>query len=355
MQQKRENWVDFAKGIGILLVVYGHVSRGIVNAGMAVDLAWFTVADSVIYSFHMPLFFSLSGLFLLPGLKKYGSRGLVAEKIDSILYPYLIWSLLQGGTEVLLSHFTTARTNMTEVLSLLWQPRAQFWFLYVLSGLFVLMAITLRQHQPVTGRSTLLAVGGALAAWCLSVWLALPFPLDFMGGYLIFFLMGAYGFYWKDELHRYLAPYAMPLLIASGLLFVSAEWLFHVPLRLLFSDHSPLNLLLACSGIMLVNGLAMSMARSGIRWLQIFETLGYYSMPVYLMHILAGSGIRIVLSRFLHIDSTWLHLLAGCAAGILLPVFVFRLTQQPARRPLQYLFRPPAWLSFKPDRPVGGQ
>ena len=32
MQQKRENWVDFAKGIGILLVVYGHVSRGVVNA-----------------------------------------------------------------------------------------------------------------------------------------------------------------------------------------------------------------------------------------------------------------------------------------------------------------------------------
>lgn len=28
-QTMRESWVDYAKGIGILLVVFGHVNRGL--------------------------------------------------------------------------------------------------------------------------------------------------------------------------------------------------------------------------------------------------------------------------------------------------------------------------------------
>jgi fucose 4-O-acetylase-like acetyltransferase len=61
--QNRDHWVDYAKGLGILLVVYGHVSRGVFNAGIKVDAELFKLVDSVIYSFHMPLFFFLSGLF----------------------------------------------------------------------------------------------------------------------------------------------------------------------------------------------------------------------------------------------------------------------------------------------------
>lgn len=45
MRKIRNNQLDILKGIGILIVIIGHVSRnGILNN-------W-------IYSFHMPLFFS---------------------------------------------------------------------------------------------------------------------------------------------------------------------------------------------------------------------------------------------------------------------------------------------------------
>jgi len=56
MHQKNE-WADFAKAIGIILVVYGHVARGVVNAGLPMDKYWFELVDSVIDPFHMPLFF----------------------------------------------------------------------------------------------------------------------------------------------------------------------------------------------------------------------------------------------------------------------------------------------------------
>ena len=45
----RENWIDWAKAIGILLVVMGHVDTKL------------TGANALIYAFHMPLFFVVSG------------------------------------------------------------------------------------------------------------------------------------------------------------------------------------------------------------------------------------------------------------------------------------------------------
>ncbi|WP_043367549.1 acyltransferase family protein, partial [Cupriavidus sp. WS] len=61
----RDVWVDNAKGIGIILVVYGHVARGLHSAGIWSDATSFSFLDSAVYSFHMPLFFFLSGLYFL--------------------------------------------------------------------------------------------------------------------------------------------------------------------------------------------------------------------------------------------------------------------------------------------------
>lgn len=47
---KRIEWIDVAKGIGILAVILGHCS-------LSRQIAW------TIYSFHMPLFFIIGGLF----------------------------------------------------------------------------------------------------------------------------------------------------------------------------------------------------------------------------------------------------------------------------------------------------
>lgn len=52
MEINRIEWVDIAKGIAILLVVLGHT-------GLAVGSARYL--DAFIYSFHLPLFFVLSG------------------------------------------------------------------------------------------------------------------------------------------------------------------------------------------------------------------------------------------------------------------------------------------------------
>lgn len=71
MDTERIEWVDVAKGIGIILVIAGH----------SFQLSW----SSPLYAFHLPLFFFLSGLFAessielgyIDYIKKIGRRLMV--------------------------------------------------------------------------------------------------------------------------------------------------------------------------------------------------------------------------------------------------------------------------------------
>src|SRR6059058_582095 len=93
----RIQWVNVAKGLGIILMVFGHVGRGIVPpkeqaSGGAAHLYW--LADEAIYAFHMPLFFFLSGLFVERGARR--SAGVFFDsKVRTILYPYFLWATIQ--------------------------------------------------------------------------------------------------------------------------------------------------------------------------------------------------------------------------------------------------------------------
>lgn len=83
MSQKRISYIDTAKGIGILLVLIGH--SGFPSANL---ITW-------ISSFHMPLFFILSGiLFAHTGAATKKTKPFLKKKLCSILVPYAAFSIL---------------------------------------------------------------------------------------------------------------------------------------------------------------------------------------------------------------------------------------------------------------------
>ena len=57
--QKRITWLDMAKGVGIVLMVAGHL----IGALQTIDnKPYFSPVYQFIASFHMPLFFIFSGI-----------------------------------------------------------------------------------------------------------------------------------------------------------------------------------------------------------------------------------------------------------------------------------------------------
>lgn len=80
---KRVEWIDNARGIGILAIVLGHVYNRTAGLGR-----W-------LYAWHIPLFFLLPGvLFALRGGERSEPFGrLVVQKAKSLLFPYVGFSL----------------------------------------------------------------------------------------------------------------------------------------------------------------------------------------------------------------------------------------------------------------------
>jgi len=125
---KRSGQIDIARGIGILLVVFGH--------------NWIILNEKkelfhVIYSFHMPLFFFLSGLLIKSTL---GFKETFYTKTESLLKPYFTTLILLG-----LYKFLKSNINLIDYLcgvlygsghTILWIP---LWFL---THLWILLIIS---------------------------------------------------------------------------------------------------------------------------------------------------------------------------------------------------------------------
>lgn len=91
-ERKRAQYLDIAKGIGIILVVYGHLLR---RQKIFADIEEYSI---YIYSFHMALFFFVSGICLH---LKYSQTNFVLDIKKEIfgffrrlLIPYMAWSFL---------------------------------------------------------------------------------------------------------------------------------------------------------------------------------------------------------------------------------------------------------------------
>ncbi|MFY9201664.1 MAG: acyltransferase family protein [Methanosarcina flavescens] len=77
----RLRWIDALKGIGIILVVFAHHKLPV-------------ALDTYIFSFHMPLFFFISGLLF--DFWKYASSAanFVKKRFRSLIVPYFGFALL---------------------------------------------------------------------------------------------------------------------------------------------------------------------------------------------------------------------------------------------------------------------
>jgi acyltransferase len=102
---KRYDYIDISKGIGILLVVWAHI----MITGST---------HRVIYAFHMPLFFLLSGM-LFKRERFSGFASFIKKRSKRLLLPYAVYSV---ATWALWAMFRYIRHD--EVVSY-WEPLLQ--------------------------------------------------------------------------------------------------------------------------------------------------------------------------------------------------------------------------------------
>lgn len=135
---KRIEWLDFAKGISIFMVVLGHTLRGIYTHNLYLNYdKYLVIIADIIFLFAMPVFFALSGYLFKPLNSWREYKFFIRKKAINLLIPYVIFSILY----VCLQHIGTAKNLQSwgSLLLIWYRPISYLWFLYTLFFIFVIV------------------------------------------------------------------------------------------------------------------------------------------------------------------------------------------------------------------------
>ncbi len=176
--KKRLDYIDTLKAIGILLVILGHIS----NPG-----------TKFIYSFHMPLFFIISGFFIKFDIsfKKF-----ITSDIKRLIVPYFIFSIFGVCVETI-KRFALHRP----ILDYVHEIKAVFIYmdfqhlinsyaniLWFLPALFFARLLLYLIHKNI--KNILLQIGLIIFLFIAGLYLELPFALDEAMNALLFVFVG---------------------------------------------------------------------------------------------------------------------------------------------------------------------
>ena len=309
---ERIAWVDTAKGLGIALVVVGHVLRGLVASNVISATPGAVFIDAWIYAFHMPLFFFLSGLFLSRSATKPFLE-FARDKVRTIAYPYFVWSLIVLLIKTPLGPIVNQPRNLLQVPDILYHPAEQFWFLYVLFLISLALGILLKlgiKPWAVVLFSVVLSSGIWPLPW--SGWV----PFELARSNAIYVALGIV--VGKNELFRFLFVAEGRALAAASVASFLVVTLF---VGFLETNHSPLlGVVVAVSGMAGVVFLAVFINRRKLD--SSINFLGRYSLEIFVAHTIASSAIRILMQRVLHIAAPAPYFLFCTIVGLYGPIFI---------------------------------
>jgi len=293
-ERSRLNWVDIAKGIGIVLVVIGHTIRGLAAGGVLEWSAAVQLCDSWIYSFHMPVFFFLSGLFLYGSATKGKLWSFISDKLRTIAYPYVVWSVITIILKSLLGHIPNTPRWLTDLPLVAYAPVEQFWFLYVLFLLTV-------------------AIGAmfwfGLKPWLVLVIAGLFYTAPLMVGWSVLSQARDYSIY--VALGTTVGPGLISAIATSTLLPLVAVVGLAVPV---FTQTEPFAAILGIAGC-----IALALLLDRVKRGELLSFLGRHSLTIFVVHSIASAAARFVL-LVIGVRAPAIHFMLGIGSGLFVPI-----------------------------------
>lgn len=308
----RLDWLDAARGAGILLVVLAHCLRGLEVAGLLPLTPVVQTVDRVIYAFHMPLFFLLSGMTFERVARRGTAGGYLRDRVLRLLWPLALWTWVFFAFRTAAGGAVNGGASWADFPLNPLPPQLHFWFLWALFILSIALYLPWRLWRHLSGGradgSFWLAAFAASVG--LSLWMPVPAPL---GPWLV------------------PAVHYAPCLIAGVLMArtdarvtgwrstVLALLLFALLLKLAAArDTAPSNLVVALFAPALLLLALRSMVAQGMP-MTALALLGQASMAIFLAHTIFSAGLRIALVAA-GITDPVLHIGLGTGVGVLAPL-----------------------------------
>jgi uncharacterized membrane protein YcfT len=278
----RIDWVDYAKGICIVMVVMMHSVLGVEAA--AGQTGFMHVLVAFAKPFRMPDFFLLSGLFLSVVIDR-DWRTYLDRKVVHFAYFYVLWVTIQFGFKApaFAAESGWSHVGMLYLQSFI-EPFGTLWFIYLLPVFFVVTKVF--RHAPP------LAVWAAAAALeMLHVATGWTVIDEFCARFVYFYsgyLFATYVFALSDRARTRpavaLAGLALWMLVNGGLVYSG------------YSEWPVISLALGLAGACAIVVIGTLLAQA--RWLDFLRYCGEHSIVIYLAFFLPMAASRTLLLKF---------------------------------------------------------
>ena len=149
-ERPRLQWVDILKGMAMLLVIVGHTA----------PFGSFT--RNMIFSFHMPIFFILSGFCSHRVSSRNELRNFLFKHFVKLIIPVILLSLITMGMDFIQSELDMSQIHeivRTEINKLTWSSGVKFknhpgldmpWFLislFTASAIFQYLSFKIKEEN----------------------------------------------------------------------------------------------------------------------------------------------------------------------------------------------------------------
>lgn len=338
LDKKRLEWVDYLRGIVIILVVYHHARIGIELSGVPMP-EFLVTANIVFYSFRIPLFFLVSGLFFSRTINKLSTKKFVTIKFENLLYPYLIWAFIQITAQILLSGYTNSNRGPSDYLYIFYQPRKldQFYYLPALFNVTMICLVVKTWIKPKPLPHLLLAASLYMVSHTME---HISIISDWMTFYIFFAIGDALSqLFFTNKLQSLFGRLstfliAIPLFAVIQFIYLKMDIGQSVIPNADWSEAPKLNavqtffdrlffLVIVMVGCFFVTTLSFQLAKWKI--LSYLRVIGYHSLHIYVMHVMIVGFTRVVLKNYFHLQDPYLLLLACILVGVTAPIVFYNL------------------------------
>jgi uncharacterized membrane protein YcfT len=331
LRGKRVDWVDYAKGFCIIMVVMMHSTLGVEAA--AGREGWLHTLVAFAKPFRMPDFFLISGLFLARVIDR-DWRLYLDRKVVHFAYFYLLWTAIQFAFKApgLAAQEGLAAVAWLYLTSFI-EPFGTLWFIYLLPIFFVVSKLT-RPIPPVFVWlvAAALEIAPIATGWTL---------IDEFAGRFVYFYTGYLLAPQIFRLARHVETVPARALAALGLWALLNGTLVFAG----YADLPVLSLALGMLGAAAIVCASALLARSDAA--EFLRTCGRHSIVIYLAFFLPMAATRIVLLKTGFVPDIGTMSLIVTLAGVAGPLLLYWLVRGTA---LRFLFERPAafWLTPKP-------
>ena len=332
---KRMEWVDYARGLAIILVVYRHTMVGLERAAIDVPLFLYNIQEFLV-NVRMPVFFVLSGIFLGRSINNKSKKVLIIKKAATLLYPYILWTIILITLQIFLSDYTNSKRSFSDYRYIITQPREldHMWYLLALFNTSLLLIIS---SGWVLKRPVLHLLLATILHFA-HLWLRDYSLFSDLCYYYIFLAIGVHVSNAVMELDKYDNKFILKVLLCALPLFITGQlaWFFNID-----NNYAPFHesyifpfLLIILTACVVFYCICRLLYNAGIaKWLNV---IGRSSLHIYILHILIISSFRIVLIKIFNVSNVYILIGGSLVLGIGLPVLVYVISKKWKR--IQILF-----------------